>query len=225
MGRSCLTTGPSGHTHRPLRPHGDAQATPGRQNGAVATSTPTARFSLPDPPLADEVLVLRPPSPVDVPAIAAACADPEIARWTMVPTPYTRAHARRFVAQAGRWWQTGRTGAVFAIVERASGQLVGMIGLEPAEPGLAEVGYWIAPGARRRGHATRALRLVAGWAFEDPGLVRLELHTLLGNEASGAVAAKAGFTREGVARRGLVFRGERRDGVVFSLVRGDPAAG
>lgn len=183
------------------------------------------RFSLPDPPLVDEVILLRPPSPADVPAIAAACTDPEIARWTTVPAPYMPVHARRFVAQTRRWWQTGRTGAIFAIVERSNGRLVGMIGLEPAEPGLAEVGYWVAPEARRRGYATRALRLVSTWAFRDPDLVRLELHTLLGNEASGAVAAKAGFTREGVARRAIVLRGERMDGVVFSLVRGDAAAG
>jgi RimJ/RimL family protein N-acetyltransferase len=183
------------------------------------------RFSLPDPPLADEAVLLRPPSPADVPAIAAACTDPEIARWTMVPNPYTPAHARRFVAQARRWWESGTVGAIFAIVERSSDRLVGMIGLEPAEPGLAEVGYWVAPEARRHGYATRAVRLVATWAFGDPSLVRLELHTMLGNEASGAVAVRSGFTREGVARRGLVVRGERLDGVVYSLVRGDPAAG
>jgi RimJ/RimL family protein N-acetyltransferase len=190
------------------------------------TARPTPpRFWLPDPPLADETILLRPPSPADVPAIAAACTDPEIARWTMVPTPYTPAHARRFVAQAKRWWEAGRTGAIFAIVDRSAGRLVGMIGLEPAEPGLAEVGYWVAPEARGRGYATRAVRLVSAWAFRDPSLVRLELHTILGNEASGAVARKAGFTREGVARQGLVVRGERVDGVIYSLVRGDPSAG
>ncbi|MCU0483112.1 MAG: GNAT family N-acetyltransferase [Chloroflexi bacterium] len=182
-------------------------------------------FSPPDPPLADEVVALRPPSTADVPAIAAACTDPEIARWTAVPSPYTPAHARRFVAQARRWWRTGRTAAVFAIVERASDQLVGMIGLEPVEPGLAEVGYWIAPGARRRGFATRAVRLVSTWAFSDRNLVRLELHALAGNEASCAVARKAGFGREGVARSGLVVRGQRTDGVVFALIRGDPGTG
>jgi RimJ/RimL family protein N-acetyltransferase len=191
----------------------------------VPASPLSPRFVLPDPPLADEIVLLRPPASADVPAIAAACVDPEIARWTTVPAPYTPDHARRFVAQTRRWWREGRTGAIFAILERSSGSLVGMIGLEPAEPGLAEVGYWVAPEARRRGYATRAVRLVSTWAFTDPGLVRLELHTLVGIEASAAVAAKAGFTREGVARRGIVVRGERMDGVVFSLVRGDAAAG
>ena len=190
------------------------------------TARPAApRFSPPDPPLADDAILLRPPGPADVPAIALACADPDIARWTTVPTPYTRVHARRFVAQTMRWWQAGRSGAVFAIIERSSRQLVGMIGVHPGEPGLAEVGYWVAREARGRGHATRALRLVCAWAFSDPGLVRLELHTMLGNEASSAVAGKAGFTREGIARLGLVVHGERADGVVFSLVRGDAGAG
>jgi RimJ/RimL family protein N-acetyltransferase len=191
----------------------------------VPARAASPRFTVPDPPLADEAILLRPPSPADVPAIATACADPEIARWTTIPTPYTPAHARRFVAQTRRWWEAGRTGAVFAIIERSSGRLVGMVGLEPAESGLAEIGYWVAPEARRRGYATRAVRLVSAWAFADPALVRLELHTLAGNVASAAVAARAGFTHEGIARRALVFRGERVDDVVYSLVRGDPAAG
>lgn len=114
---------------------------------------------------------------------------------------------------------------MFAIVKRSSGRLAGMIEVHLGKPGRAEVGYWLAPLDRGRGYATRALRLVSAWAFTDPGLVRFELHTLIGNEASGAVAGKAGFTREGIARRDLLFRGEQVDGVVFSFIRDDAAAG
>lgn len=112
----------------------------------------------PDPPLADEAVLLRLQSPADARAVATACTDLEIARWTMLPSSYPLAHARRFIAQARRSWRAGRGNAVFAITERTGGRLIGMIGLHPGRRGLAEVGCWVAPEARGRGHATRARR-------------------------------------------------------------------
>ncbi len=76
-----------------------------------------------------------------------------------------------------------------------------------------------------RGAATRAVRLVARWAFTvEPILIRMELLTLVGNEASGRVALRAGFVREGVLRRYLPFRGELVDAVMFARLRDDPKA-
>jgi signal transduction histidine kinase/RimJ/RimL family protein N-acetyltransferase len=171
----------------------------------------------PDPPLADEVVLLRPPVEADAPAIAAACADPEIASWVPVPVPYTLADARAFIEGVADGW-SGGAHQTFAIVERASGALVGMIGLDRGSvPGRASVGYWLAPDARGRGLATRAVRLVVGWAQQDPGLERLELTTLLGNDASGRVALRAGFQREGILRRYLRFRGRTVDVVMYAL--------
>jgi RimJ/RimL family protein N-acetyltransferase len=57
----------------------------------------------------------------------------------------------------------------------------------------ADVGYWLAAPARGRGLATRAVELLAGWAFGDLDLERLELRTNPQNHASRAVAARAGF--------------------------------
>ena len=42
----------------------------------------------PEPPLQDEVVVLRAWEEADIPAIVAACQDPETARWTTIPVPY-----------------------------------------------------------------------------------------------------------------------------------------
>ncbi len=88
-------------------------------------------------------------------------------------------------------------------------------------PGRASVGYWLAPGARGRGLATRAVRLLATWAFADPTLERLELTTLVGNDASGRVALRAGFRREGILRRYLSFRDTLVDAVMYAMVRED----
>ncbi len=173
----------------------------------------------PDPPLADEAVLLRLPREDDAPAIAAACADPEIARWIPVPVPYTLADARAFLEGVGDRWASGAE-LTFAVEERAGATLVGIISLHRgASPDRASVGYWLAPGARGRGLATRAVRLLAAWAFEDPYLVRLELMTLVGNDASGRVALRAGFRREGILRRHLSFRGRSVDAVMYALVR------
>ncbi len=179
----------------------------------------------PDPPLADGTVVLRLPLDSDAPAIAAACRDPELARWIPVPIPYRLEDAKEFVAFATEAWINGRE-PTFVIAESADGLLAGMIAVHrrPDQVGRAAIGYWLAPEARGRGLATRAVLLVVRWAFSvEPSLVRMELLTVVGNAASGSVATRAGFAREGVLRRYLPFRGELVDAVMFARLRDDPA--
>src|SRR5437867_1132159 len=79
----------------------------------------------PEQPLSDGVVSLRPWTLDDVPAIAVACADPEIARWIhQLPTPYDERDAREYIAstEAAR---RDRIGAFFAVVDCADGGLVG----------------------------------------------------------------------------------------------------
>jgi RimJ/RimL family protein N-acetyltransferase len=112
----------------------------------------------------------------------------------------------------------------FALVEPSDDEVVlggGSLYDIDLEQGRAAVGYWLAPEARGRGVATHAIRLVAQWAFEALGVARLELTCAPGNHASQRVAERCGFTREGVLRSHLPFKGERRDTVVFSLLAGE----
>jgi RimJ/RimL family protein N-acetyltransferase len=183
-------------------------------------------FPPPDPPLGDGTVILRLPREADAPAIAAACADPEIARWIPIPVPYRLEDARVFAASTEEAWASGRE-PTFVICEAASGLLVGSIAIHrrPDAPRTAAVGYWLAPEARGRGLASRAVRLVTRWAFAvEPELVRMELLTIVGNDASGRVALRAGFAREGVLRRYLPFRGALVDAVMFARLRDDPGA-
>ena len=76
----------------------------------------------------------------------------------------------------------------------------------------AEIGYWVAPWARRRGVATAAVRAMSGWAFANAGVVRLELLTDWANVGSQRVALAAGFQREGVRRSAASDRGRRPRG-------------
>lgn len=180
-------------------------------------------MTAPDPPLADDVVVLRPWRQDDAPAIVAAIdRDPEITAWLdLIPQPYDLSDARAYVAQCTRGWSDG-TAATFAVLARSDGTVVGSIGARLGDPVhlVAEVGYWVARDARGRGVATRALRLITGWLFDTVGIQRLQLQTDAHNEASQRVALKAGFTREGVLRSSRY--NERRqcrvDFVMFSLL-------
>jgi RimJ/RimL family protein N-acetyltransferase len=153
-------------------------------------------IDLPDPPLSDGAVALRAYTGADISALVAICQDPEIPRWTLVPSPYTENDARAWMERVEQGHATG-TRITFAIVEvPAPDALLGSVGLQKVEweQRAADVGYMLGAHARGRGVATRALELVAGWAFGTLGLERLELRTLADNRASRAVARRAGFS-------------------------------
>jgi RimJ/RimL family protein N-acetyltransferase len=175
----------------------------------------------PSPPLTDGDIVLRPWERRDAPAVAAACQDPEIPRWTVVPHQYTERHAREFISATAGDAKAGRELAL-AIVDRED-RLLGALGISNFDwPNLkAEIGYWMVAEQRRRGIGARATRLLAEWAVGTLGLERLELLANPLNEASQRLAERAGFTREGTLRRYRRRHGEREDLVMFSLLAED----
>jgi RimJ/RimL family protein N-acetyltransferase len=82
-----------------------------------------------------------------------------------------------------------------------------------------EVGFWLVPAARGNGVATRAVRLVVSWAFEELDLLRVEMTTTPDNAGAFALAERLGFTHEGVLRKRNVERGQRVDVVWFGVLR------
>jgi RimJ/RimL family protein N-acetyltransferase len=179
------------------------------------------RLPLPDPPLDDGEVRLRPWSMADVPALLAACQDSEIPRWTAVPAPYEERDAREFIAAGAGNRDAGRELSL-AIVGQGDG-LLGSIALMRVdrEDQMGEIGYWVAREARGRSVAARATRLLSRHALDTLGLERLELLTHPDNASSQRVAVKAGYTREGLLRSYRRRRGRREDLVLFSLLAED----
>ena len=188
-----------------------------RRRGAL-TRLP---LPLPDPPLRDERVSLRAFRLDDAIRVAEACQDAAITRWTEVPAPYRPEDARGWIAVHPEARASGDA-LELAVVGAGDDEVDGAIGLVHVVPEHArgEVGYWIAPWARRRGLATHAVRLLADWALGDLGLGRLELLTHTDNVISGRVALAAGFRREGVLRGYRVSRGRRVDLVMYARVAG-----
>jgi RimJ/RimL family protein N-acetyltransferase len=148
--------------------------------------------------------------------------DPEVLRFTRVPDRRMRGFAATWVRAYLNGWSNGSR-AGFAIVGEADGAFLGMaalvqIHLDMAE---AEIGYIVAPEARGRGVAARAIALLSRWAFEDVGLMRLEAWIDLSNAPSLKAVERLGFALEGVRRSVHVKEDKRADMAVYSLLPGE----
>ena len=174
----------------------------------------------PPPVLSDGVVSLRPARRGDVADITAACQDPEIQRWTLVPVPYTKADTLEWLdlrPTPEAWW----AGPAWAITVMPDDRWSGEIELRLDE-GSAEVGYLTAPWARRRGLMTRALRLACSWAFTTLDVDVITWMSPVGNIASRQAARNAGFRiPEVVMRKALAQRGTRIDAWVGDLLPQD----
>jgi RimJ/RimL family protein N-acetyltransferase len=156
------------------------------------------------PELRDGDLRLRPPHREDAAAITRICRDPDIERFTRVPSPYTEDDARRFVELSQRSLAEG-TGAHLLAVDAGDDRVLGAIGLgvDPRD-WSGEIGYWVAPEERGRGVASRGCRLLLRYGFDVLELGYVMLWAAAENAASNAVARSLGFTHEGSCRQAML---------------------
>jgi [ribosomal protein S5]-alanine N-acetyltransferase len=147
-------------------------------------------------PILTERLEIRAFEPSDLHALHAVYGDPEVTRW--MPAYSTIEHTRRALEKhvAG-----GRAGgpALWAVVERSSGELIGDAGLallDGVGPEV-ELGYTLGRRWWGRGYATEAARACLAEAFGPLGLKRVVAVVRPENDASIHVLEKLGMTREG----------------------------
>ena len=177
------------------------------------------------PTLTDDVVTLRAYRPDDVPALVEQCTEPEFRRWTSVPTPYTEQDAREYVDErVPSGWADG-TRLSWAVDARdpETGRLryAGNVVLRPDAASGAEIGFGLMAWARGAGVMSRAVRLAVAWSMEALDLQAVHWSAHVGNWPSRRVAWACGFRVEGQVRSLLASRGERHDGWVGSLLRGD----
>jgi RimJ/RimL family protein N-acetyltransferase len=128
-------------------------------------------------------LVLRPWHERDLDTMVELFDDPQVAFFTPLPSPFTRADAEDRLARAR---QADRL--LLAITtdgDRALGEIL----LFPT----GELGYTIGARHRGKGLAARALVLLRDYAHDVVGLAVLRLRIEPGNAASAGTARRAGF--------------------------------
>jgi uncharacterized protein YhfF/ribosomal protein S18 acetylase RimI-like enzyme len=130
---------------------------------------------------------LRPLQSSDAEWIYHACQDTEVQHWTKIPRPYTREHAKSFVVD-----QNGELLAN-AIINSRTGEPAGVSGIHHIKDGVATVGYWIAPQARRAGAASTALKILPSIVKRLGDAQTMRAIIAETNVASRATAERAGF--------------------------------
>jgi ribosomal-protein-serine acetyltransferase len=144
-----------------------------------------------------------------------------LARWEpWAIEPPTPDSTWSFLQASGRAWLDGTELPVAIAVPAGNGwQLAGSAGLRiNTYAQSAAGGYWVDAAFEGRGLVTRTMTALLDQAFGPLGLARVTLQTEVANRRSRAVAARLGFTEEGVHRQAISFPDGRRDQVVYGLL-------
>jgi len=170
-----------------------------------------------------EHLALRPFEPDDNPNLVRYLNDPTIYRNTQnIPSPYTEVDANWWIHHVREIYEQHGVHTNQAICHDEHG-VIGGIGCflhTGFEGHRDEIGYWLAEPFRGQGIATDAVEVFCNWLLAiRPALVRIEAKVYSHNPASARVLEKAGFQREGLARK-LVFKdGAYIDAILLSRLR------
>ena len=169
-------------------------------------------------PLGDGKVVVRLPHDRDVEALVRYGDDPDVAEtiWIPIPTPCPRdVAAARLAEFRNGWEQEKRLGPALIIADADTDEMIGVIFLRLREHDSIELTYGVAPAFRNRGVATAAAVLVSGWCLEELPAARVELRIGHSNLASQRVAAKAGFSCEGIVRSHVAATGTDYEDLLF----------
>jgi ribosomal-protein-alanine N-acetyltransferase len=115
---------------------------------------------------------------------------------------------------------------VFGVEEKATGRLIGHVGLSPFFDTVGvgvEVGFGIATSGQRKGYATEGVARVCAWGLERFSLPAIVGVTDEANVASQRVLIRCGFSRK--EEKLMRFQGVDRPVVVFELKKKEPSQG
>ena len=184
--------------------------------------TPMRRywFTVDQPTLETERLILRQWRVEDAEAMFAYAKSPKVG-----PAAGWRPHqsVEDSIKSLEDWQDSGE---VWAIEEKASGRVIGSIGLHPdrsrSNPQTKMVGYVLNEEYWGRGYMPEAVKRILQHAFESLCMDVVTLKHYAGNLQSRRVAEKCGFTCEGVSRRAdSTVDGSIQDEVQWSMLRNE----
>ena len=150
--------------------------------------------------LRTERLLLRAMTPDDLDGLLGIFTDPRVAAAFDVP-PFTREHMQGWLERNLQHQEEHGFG-LFAVIEVASGELIGDCGLEDIRvltdgTRTAAIGYDFRSSHWGRGLASEAAGAVRDLAFGEAGIDRLVAMVRTGNERSRRVAERIGMALEG----------------------------
>ncbi|KIL51109.1 GNAT family N-acetyltransferase [Jeotgalibacillus campisalis] len=109
----------------------------------------------------------------------------------------------------------------FGIFKNEDGELVGTITLFHVIRGSLQsaiVGYFLDQTHNGMGYTTEAVKLLVKHSFEELKLHRLEAGVMPHNIGSIRVLEKAGFHKEGIAKKNVLINGKWEDHQVLAII-------
>lgn len=165
--------------------------------GRVAVMAQTALVAIERVTIETERLLLEPIAPAHAEGLfeATMASRPELLPWMPWAKEPTLEGSRAETANGSQAWLNGHFH--FALVERDSGMVLGVIGLNRDEDGSAELSYWIRTDHAGRGLTTEACNALIEWSSRVVHEKRLTLWAGRENHASRHLATKLGFAHIG----------------------------
>ena len=193
------------------------------------------------PTLTVGTTTLRPMRPTDSEDIFRAVQDPEIPKFTTVPSDYPVELAIEFATTRNVTSHLNKTELVFVIEDSAldssrdsyssmssdskhpySNGFAGVISLHTIDiPNhRAEIGYWMAKEARGKGIGTRAASMITEFGLMTMGFNRIDGIVDVRNEASKKLLLNAGYEYEGIMKKYVTRRdGSQLDMALFAATK------
>jgi RimJ/RimL family protein N-acetyltransferase len=174
------------------------------------------------PVLTGSLVTLRPVTADDAETMVEIFADPDVGRLT--GSVHSSRPQEAMPIESARRWYGSRADADdrldLAIIDRATGDLVGEAVLNEWDPGSSSASFrtLIGPAGRDRGLGTESARLLLGYAFERLDLHRVGLEVFDFNPRARHVYEKVGFVHEGTRRHALRFDDEWVDAHDMSIL-------
>ncbi len=127
-------------------------------------------------------------------------------------------HSLQFIQQSLAQQHNQEAIALGIIYNR---KLIGSMGMHNWDHNLkkAHLGYWIAKEYENKGIVHTCLKSFIDFLFEKTGLNKVEIHFMVSNKRSAAVAEKLKFKVEGIIRQNYLLHGAYHDVVVTGLLR------
>jgi RimJ/RimL family protein N-acetyltransferase len=180
-----------------------------------------AEFHSPEPPrlpIHTERLTLRRAVPEDAEAMARAWADPDFARYLLLPQ---QNHAEVAFATLMRSKPLEAPHRTLGLVMEHEGTAIGdvILMLEGAGVSYAEIGWTVHPWAAGQGLATEAARALLALAFEHYGVRRVVANLDAANGRSAALAERLGMRREVHRLADFWSKGRWTDSYEYAILR------
>ncbi|MGX6602952.1 GNAT family N-acetyltransferase [Micromonosporaceae bacterium Da 78-11] len=149
--------------------------------------------------LTGDGIILREWRSEDLDCLVTMLDEPDIARWTPMPSPFDEEAGIAYLKRARQGRLSGRR--IQLAITADGGEPLGEVLLFGVDAGAkeAELGYLIGERHRRRGLASGALSLLSAYAQSSLNLNRLVLRIDPGNTSSTSVARRCGYRLTGEA--------------------------